>query len=78
MFLNIAPATPAAASIVATKRLCSAFFGVRFTDRDDRTLLYLGMTRAEDALVILHSGHSKLVDEISRSLSGQNATALQA
>jgi hypothetical protein len=48
------------------------------TDRDDRTLLYLGMTRAEDALVILHSGHSKLVDEISRSLSGQNATALQA
>jgi superfamily I DNA/RNA helicase len=46
-----------------------------FTDRDDRTLLYLGMTRAEDVLVILHSGRSKLVDEIHQALSGQNATS---
>jgi hypothetical protein len=47
-----------------------------FADRDDRTLLYLGMTRAEDVLVILHSGRSKLVDEIQQRLSGQNATAV--
>jgi superfamily I DNA/RNA helicase len=48
---------------------------MNFADRDDRTLLYLGMTRAEDVLVILHSGASKLVDEIQRALSGQNATS---
>jgi len=41
----------------------------------DRTLLYLGMTRAEDVLVVLHSGRSKLVDEIQLALSGQNATS---
>jgi hypothetical protein len=50
-------------------------FPSNFTDRDDRTLLYLGMTRAEDILVILHSGRSKLVDEIQLALSGQNATS---
>lgn len=49
-----------------------------FADRDDRTLLYLGMTRAEDVLVILHSGRSELVDEIARALGGQNATSDQA
>lgn len=47
-----------------------------FANRDDRTLLYLGMTRAEDVLVILHSGPSKLVDEIQRGLFGQNATSV--
>lgn len=47
-----------------------------FAERDDRTLLYLAMTRAEDVLVILHSGPSKLVDEIQRGLSGQNATSV--
>jgi superfamily I DNA/RNA helicase len=43
-----------------------------------RALLYLAMTRAEDVLIILHSGRSKLVDEIQQRLSGQNATAVQA
>jgi len=49
-----------------------------FPDRDDRTLLYLGMTRAEDVLVILHSGRSKLVDEIAVALDGQKATSPDA
>lgn len=49
-----------------------------FADRDDRTLLYLAMTRAEDVLVILHSRRSELVDEIARALGGQNATSDQA
>ena len=42
-----------------------------FKDRDDgieRALLYVAMTRAEDMLVILHSGSSPYVDEIYRAL----------
>jgi superfamily I DNA/RNA helicase len=39
--------------------------------RDDRALLYMAMTRAEDVLVILHSGRSELVDQISGALEAQ-------
>lgn len=34
----------------------------------DRSLLYVAATRAEDVLVILHSGKSPYVDEIYRAL----------
>ncbi len=40
-----------------------------FTDDDDQALLYVAMTRAEDVLVILHSGKSELVDKISSALN---------
>ena len=42
-----------------------------FKDRDDgidRGLLYVAMTRAEDMLVILHSGSSPYVEELYRAL----------
>jgi superfamily I DNA/RNA helicase len=34
----------------------------------DRGLLYVAMTRAEDMLVILHSGSSAYVEELYRAL----------
>ena len=37
-------------------------------DRIDRGLLYVAMTRAEDMLVILHSGSSSYVEELYRAL----------
>ena len=37
-------------------------------DSSDRSLLYVAATRAEDILVILHSGPSPYVDELSRAL----------
>ncbi len=49
-----------------------------FADRDDRTLLYLGMTRAEDVLVILHSGQSKLVDNSPRFVRAKRHIALSS
>ena len=41
-----------------------------FKNRDDvdRGLLYVAMTRAEDMLVILHSGSSPYVEELYRAL----------
>ena len=42
-----------------------------FKSRDDgidRGLLYVAMTRAEDMLVILHSGNSSYVEELYRAL----------
>ena len=42
-----------------------------FKNRDDgidRGLLYVAMTRAEDMLVILHSGNSTYVEELYRAL----------
>ena len=42
-----------------------------FKSRDDgidRGLLYVAMTRAEDMLVILHSGYSSYVEELYRAL----------
>jgi superfamily I DNA/RNA helicase len=42
-----------------------------FKSRDDgidRGLLYVAMTRAEDMLVILHSGSSSYVEELYRAL----------
>jgi superfamily I DNA/RNA helicase len=42
-----------------------------FNSRDDgidRGLLYVAMTRAEDMLVILHSGNSSYVEELYRAL----------
>ena len=42
-----------------------------FKNRDDgidRGLLYVAMTRAEDMLVILHSGSSSYVEELYRAL----------
>jgi superfamily I DNA/RNA helicase len=42
-----------------------------FESRDDgidRSLLYVAMTRAEDMLVILHSGCSSYVEELYRAL----------
>jgi hypothetical protein len=42
-----------------------------FKSRDDgidRGLLYIAMTRAEDMLVILHSGSSSYVEELYRAL----------
>ena len=35
---------------------------------DSRGLLYVAMTRAEDMLVILHSGSSSYVEELYRAL----------
>jgi hypothetical protein len=43
-----------------------------FKSRDDgidRGLLYIAMTRAEDMLVILHSGSSSYVEELYRSIT---------
>ena len=43
----------------------------RFSTREehiDRGLLYVAMTRAEDMLVILHSGSSSYVEELYRAL----------
>ena len=37
-------------------------------DGIDRGLLYVAMTRAEDMLVILHSGNSSYVEELYRAL----------
>jgi superfamily I DNA/RNA helicase len=37
-------------------------------DGIDRSLLYVAMTRAEDMLVILHSGNSSYVEELYRAL----------
>ena len=37
-------------------------------DDVDRGLLYVAMTRAEEMLVILHSGSSPYVEEIYRAL----------
>jgi superfamily I DNA/RNA helicase len=37
-------------------------------DDVDRGLLYVAMTRAEDMLVILHSGSSSYVEELYRAL----------
>jgi superfamily I DNA/RNA helicase len=37
-------------------------------DDIDRGLLYVAMTRAEDMLVILHSGSSSYVEELYRAL----------
>jgi superfamily I DNA/RNA helicase len=37
-------------------------------DGTDRGLLYVAMTRAEDMLVILHSGSSSYVEELYRAL----------
>lgn len=41
-----------------------------FKGRDDidRGLLYVAMTRAEDMLVILHSGSSPYIEELYRTL----------
>jgi superfamily I DNA/RNA helicase len=43
----------------------------RRAERDERTLLYLAMTRAEDMLAILHSGRSEYVEEIRNLLNQQ-------
>jgi superfamily I DNA/RNA helicase len=43
----------------------------RFKSRNDsidRGLLYVAMTRAEDMLVILHSGSSSYVEQLYRAL----------
>jgi hypothetical protein len=45
----------------------------RFTDDDDEALLYMAITRAEDMLVILHSGRSQFIDRISRTLDAPTA-----
>jgi superfamily I DNA/RNA helicase len=39
--------------------------------RNERSELYVAMTRAEDVLVILHSGHSAYIDEL-RANDGSN------
>src|SRR5690606_1120510 len=43
-------------------------FNSRDDDNIDRRLLYVAMTRAEDMLVILHSGSSSCVEELYRAL----------
>lgn len=47
-----------------------------FADQDDNALLYMAMTRAEDVLVILHSGGSELVAKIATALEANGAPAL--
>jgi len=39
-----------------------------FPDDDDAASLYMAMTRAEDVLVVLHSGHSGLIDKIKTAI----------
>lgn len=40
-----------------------------FIDSDDRALLYVAMTRAEDMLVILHSAHSEFIAQLEKVLA---------
>ena len=50
--------------------LWSDLLPTRFADSDeetDRRLLYVGLTRAEDFLLISSSGHSKFIDQIAKS-----------
>jgi hypothetical protein len=47
-----------------------------FADQDDNALLYMAMTRAEDVLVMLHSGGSELVSRIASALEASGAPAL--
>jgi superfamily I DNA and RNA helicase len=44
--------------------------------KDDQALLYMAMTRAEDVLVILHSGTSELISRIGAALEANGAPAL--
>jgi hypothetical protein len=44
--------------------------------KDDQALLYMAMTRAEDVLVILHSGGSELVTRIGAALEANGAPVL--
>jgi ATP-dependent exoDNAse (exonuclease V) beta subunit len=49
----------------------------RFRGRDeatDRGLLYVAMTRAENMLVVLHSGSSPYVEELYRALDAAPAS----
>ena len=47
-----------------------------FTNQDDEALLYMAMTRAEDVLIILHSGRSEFVGRIAAALEANGAPAL--
>jgi superfamily I DNA/RNA helicase len=43
----------------------------------DRSLLYVAMTRAEDMLVILHSGHSAYIDELNSNCDVRSEAELR-
>jgi hypothetical protein len=45
----------------------------QYPDQEDNALLYMAMTRAEDVLVILHSGASGLIAKIGAALEANGA-----